>query len=71
MTLRSRALPGVAVLQTASDADPQHSLATRRPAIQEFSAAHRSLKDAIKRAVELEQALSEPRLHDLERARTA
>ncbi|AGP34454.1 BREX system P-loop protein BrxC [Sorangium cellulosum] len=71
VTLRSRALPGVAVLQTASDAI--RSIRSRRdcPAIQEFSAAHRSLKDAIKRAVELEQALSEPRLHDLERARAA
>ena len=33
--------------------------------------SHRAIKDAIKRAVELEQALTEPRLHDLERARKA
>jgi hypothetical protein len=38
-------------------------------AIATFNASHRSIKDAIKRAVELEQALSEPRLRDLERAR--
>ena len=40
-------------------------------AIATFNASHRAIKDAIKRAVELEQALSEPRLHDLERARQA
>lgn len=38
-------------------------------AIATFNASHRSIKDAIKRAGELEQALSEPRLHDLDRAR--
>src|SRR5207244_3742919 len=32
---------------------------------------HRSIKDGIKRAVELEQALSDSRLRDLERARQA
>ncbi|WP_305037489.1 hypothetical protein, partial [Anaeromyxobacter sp. SG26] len=36
-----------------------------------FNTSHRAIKDAIKRAVELEQALNEPRLHDLERARNA
>jgi hypothetical protein len=40
-------------------------------AIATFNASHRGIKDAIKRAVELEQALSEPRLHDLDRARKA
>jgi hypothetical protein len=40
-------------------------------AIATFNASHRSIKDAIKRAIELTQALSEPRLHDLERAREA
>ena len=40
-------------------------------AIATFNASHRSIKDAIKRAVELEQALSEPRLRDLDRAREA
>ncbi len=71
LILRSRSLPGADVLQAAGDAI--RSIRSRRDcaAIQEFSAAHRSLKDAIKRAVELEQVLSEPRLHDLERARKA
>ncbi len=40
-------------------------------AIATFNASHRSIKDAIKRAVELDQALSEPRLRDLDRAREA
>ena len=40
-------------------------------AIATFNASHRSIKDGIKRAVEIEQALSEPRLRDLERARQA
>lgn len=40
-------------------------------AIATFNTSHRGIKDAIKRAVELEQVLSEPRLHDLERARKA
>jgi hypothetical protein len=38
-------------------------------AIATFNASHRSIKDAIKRAMELDQSLSEPRLRDLDRAR--
>jgi hypothetical protein len=38
-------------------------------AIAAFNASHRSIKDGIRRALELEQALSEPRLHDLDKAR--
>jgi hypothetical protein len=40
-------------------------------AIGTFNASHRGIKDAIKRAGELRQALTELRLHDLERARHA
>lgn len=40
-------------------------------AIAAFNASHRSIKEAIKRATELDQALSEPRLRDLDRARDA
>ncbi len=71
VTLRSRHLPGSEILQAAADAI--RSIRSRRdcPAIQEFSSAHRSLKEAIKRAGELEQLLTAPRLHDLERARKA
>src|SRR5206468_11969796 len=38
-------------------------------AIAVFNASHRSIKDANKRGSEIEQALSEPRLRDLQRAR--
>ena len=40
-------------------------------ALSAFNASHRSIKDAVKRGAELEQALTEPRLHDLHRARQA
>jgi hypothetical protein len=40
-------------------------------AIATFNASHRSIKEAIKRGSELENALTEPRLRDLERARQA
>ena len=40
-------------------------------AIATFNASHRSIKNAIKCAVDLEQAPSEPRLRDLERTRQA
>jgi hypothetical protein len=40
-------------------------------AIAAFNTSHRAIKDAIKRAVELEQVLNEARLHDLERAHKA
>ena len=40
-------------------------------AIATFNASHRAIKDAIKRAVEIEQALAEPQLYDLDRARRA
>src|SRR5262249_60133042 len=40
-------------------------------AIATFNSSHRAIKDAVKRASELEQALTEPRLRDLERARQA
>jgi hypothetical protein len=40
-------------------------------AIATFNASHRAIKDAIRRAVELDQVLTAPHLHDLERARKA
>src|SRR6202035_5592679 len=36
-----------------------------------FNASHRSIKDAIKRAAELDDALTSPHLADIERARWA
>lgn len=64
-------LPGAALLEGAQG---QIKAVLRGPderAIAAFNAAHKTIKDAIKRAVELEQALTEPRLRDLQRARKA
>ncbi|MCL2723928.1 MAG: BREX system P-loop protein BrxC [Polyangiaceae bacterium] len=70
-TVTAHRLPGGAVLDSAIG---QMKAILRGPednAIATFNASHRAIKDAIKRAVELEQALSEPRLHDVARARQA
>jgi len=70
-TLTAHRLPGGTVLEGAVG----HSKAILRGsddnAIATFNTSHRAIKDAIKRAVELGQALSEARLDDLERARKA
>jgi hypothetical protein len=42
---------------------------TEESALIAFNGCHRELKEAIKRAAELDQALTEPALHDLQRAR--
>lgn len=67
-TLTANRLPGGAVLDGAIGQMKAILRGSEDNAIATFNASHRSIKDAIKRAVELEQALSEPRLHDLERA---
>jgi hypothetical protein len=64
-------LPGGAVLEGAVGQMKAILRGSEDNAIATFNASHRSIKDAIKRAVELEQALSEPRLRDLDRAREA
>lgn len=64
-------LPGAALLEGAQG---QIKAVLRGPderAIATFNAAHKTIKDAFKRAAELEQALTEPRLRDLQRARKA
>lgn len=62
-------LPGENVLDGAIGQMKAILRGSEDNAIATFNASHRSIKDAIKRAVELEQALSEPRLRDLDRAR--
>ena len=64
-------LPGAAVLEGAIGQMKAILRGSEDNAIATFNASHRSIKDAIKRATELEQALSEPRLRDLDRAREA
>ena len=69
--LTAHRLPGGGVLEGAIGQMKAIVRGSDDNAIATFNASHRSIKDAIKRAVELEQALSEPRLRDLERARQA
>jgi hypothetical protein len=70
-TLSAHRLPGEAVLDGALGQMKAILWGSEDNAIATFNASHRAIKDAIKRAVELEQVLNEPRLHDLERARKA
>ncbi len=64
-------LPGAAILEGAIGQMKAVLRGSEDNAIATFNASHRSIKEAIKRATELDQALSEPRLRDLERAREA
>ena len=70
-TLTAHRLPGGAVLDGAIGQMKAILRGSEDNAIATFNASHRAIKDAIKRAAELEQVLTEPRLHDLERARKA
>jgi hypothetical protein len=69
--LTANRLPGGAVLEGAIGQMKAILRGSDDNAIATFNASHRAIKDAIKRAVELEQMLNDPRLHDLERARKA
>ncbi len=70
-TLTAHRLPGGTVLDGAIGQMKAILRGSEDNAIATFNTSHRGIKDAIKRAVELEQVLSELRLHDLERARRA
>lgn len=70
-TLSAHRLPGGVVLDDAIGQMKAILRGSEDNAIATFNTSYRAIKDAIKRAVELEQALSEPRLIDLERARKA
>lgn len=69
--LTAQRLPGGSLLEGAIGQMKAILRGTEDAAIATFNASHRTLKDAIKRSQELEAALTEPRLHDLERARQA
>jgi hypothetical protein len=69
--LTANRLPGVAVLDGALGQMKAILRGSEDNAIATFISSHRAIKDAVKRASELEQALTEPRLRDLERARQA
>src|SRR5690606_15669679 len=70
-TLTAHRLPGGTVLEDAIGHMKAILRGSEDNAIAIFNASHRAIKDAIRRAVELEQVLSEPRLRELERARKA
>src|SRR5204863_5285442 len=69
--LTAHRLPGGAALEGALGQMKAILRGSDDNAVATFNSSHRSIKDAIKRAAELEQSLTEPRLHDLERAREA
>lgn len=70
-TLTAHRLPGGTMLEGALGQMKAILRGSEDSAIAAFNSSHRAIKDAIKRAGELEHALSEPRLRDLERARHA
>jgi hypothetical protein len=70
-TLLANRLPGDVVLDDAIGHMKGILRGSEDSAIATFNASHASIKGGIRRASELEQALTEPRLHDLERARKA
>src|SRR5690606_41271217 len=67
-TLTAHRLPGGTVLEDAIGHMKAILRGSEDNAIAIFNASHRAIKDAIRRAVELEQVLSEPRLRELERS---
>jgi len=69
--LATHRLPGATMLELALGQIKAIQRGSDENAIGTFNAGHRAIKDAIKRAAELEQSLTEPRLHDLDRARQA
>ncbi|RQS53466.1 BREX system P-loop protein BrxC [Burkholderia sp. Bp8986] len=69
--LNAHRLPGGLVLDDALGHMKAILRGSEDNAIATFNTSYRAIKEAIKRAVELAQVLSEPRLHDLERARKA
>jgi hypothetical protein len=69
--LRENTLPGVDVLRGSLDQMRSIRSGKEDNAILSFNAAHKEIKEAVKRSAELAQALTTPRLHDLGRARKA
>jgi hypothetical protein len=69
--LNSKRLPGAAALEAGLEPMKAILRGTEEAALTTFTAFHRAIKDAIKRAGELDQALNPARLADLERARWA
>jgi hypothetical protein len=69
--LTQHRLPGTSVLEAALGQMRAILRGSEDSALGVFNASHRAIKDAIKRAVDVEQALPEPRMRDIQRARDA
>lgn len=69
--LTAHRLPGGTVLENALGLMKAILRGSEDNAIATFNTSHRAIKDAIKRAVEVDHVLTEPVLHNLERARNA
>jgi hypothetical protein len=69
--LVSYSLPGVDVLQDAADQIRAIRGGNEEQTILSFNSAFKEIKEAIKRATELKDCLTEPALQDLKRARSA
>src|SRR5207237_222249 len=67
-TLRGASLPGADALESALQQCRSISRGNDANAINSFNAAHHSFGEAIKRASEINQTVTEPRLLDLQNA---
>ena len=67
--LNGRSLPGAEVLEGAINQIRSICSGDESNAIITFKNSHRELKEALQRASDIQQALTEPRLRDLDRAR--
>ena len=68
--LQTHGLPGVELLESARDQMKAIVRGSDQEAIGAFNASYRTIKDAIRRAAELEQALTGPALATLDSARS-
>jgi hypothetical protein len=68
-TLTAHRLPGGTLLEGAIGQMKAILRGSENNSIATFNTSHRAIKDAVKRAIELEHVLTEPSIHDLERAR--
>ena len=69
--LQRERLPGAQVLEAALGQMKAILRGSEDGALGAFNSSHRTLKDAVRRASELQNALTEPNLRDLARARAA
>ena len=71
VALNSDHLPGAGALQAGLEPMRAILRGSEEAALTTFNASHRSIKDAIKRAAELDDALTAPHLADIQRGRWA